>query len=253
MTSVLSVRNLSVGARLQGISLELGAGEAVAVVGRNGAGKSTLVSACLGLLRPDSGEVEVGGRSVAAMRPGERSGWLGWLPQRDAAAGGLSAVEVVAAARFRLRESQRVALREARAILVRKGLGAFAERPLSQLSGGERQRVRFAALEAQQARLWLLDEPGNHLDPAMQIALWSELAEAVHAGVGAMVITHDITLLTHLAAVPTRVVALDSGGLAWTLELADPELPGRLGELLGLRIDTVKIEDEQRFLVVGRR
>ncbi|MEZ4241715.1 MAG: hypothetical protein R3F59_37320 [Myxococcota bacterium] len=112
------------------------------------------------------------------------------------------------------------------------------------------QRVRMAALRAQQAALWLLDEPGNHLDPAAQLALWDALHDAVRAGRGVLVVTHDVTLLPRLA--PLDVLGLAAGTGRFRLAGDDPALPEALGDLLGLDAVRVDVRGQPRLVVAGR-
>ncbi len=248
----LQVRDAAAPGRLGGVSLDLGPGEILAVVGRNGAGKSSLVDACLGRLRLQAGRVTLGGQDVSRLRPRERAARLGWLPQRAGSAEGMSALDVVAAARFRFREGRARSELRGREALARMGAEALADRRVERLSGGELQRVRLAALSAQEADLWLLDEPANHLDPAARIDLWARLAAEAADGRGVLVVSHDVALLDHLHGVPVRVLGLFEGRVAFCLPREDDALPERLGELLGLTLARVRIDGDPRFVATGR-
>ncbi|HLV66339.1 MAG TPA: ABC transporter ATP-binding protein [Polyangiaceae bacterium] len=237
--SGLSVSALWVRARgraiLSDLSFELGPGELLALVGPNGAGKTTLLRTVLGLVRPESGSVLVAGRAVATLSSRERAAELGWLPQARSIADPIPALEVVAAARYRFRESRRTAEAKALAALERLGIAHFAERPITELSGGERQRVLLAALIAQEARIALLDEPGSHLDPAQQLEVYRLIGSLWRSGLTVLVVTHDINLLGALGAEErVRVLGLDHGRAAFQTSLADPEFPNLLGALFGI-------------------
>jgi len=218
---------------LDGASLEVGAGEFVALVGPNGAGKTTLLRAALGLAEPASGTVLVGDAPLGSLSLRERAAALAWLPQAAAPPDAISARETVMAARYRFRETAVATRRAAEQALERVGLGARAESPLTQLSGGERQRVAIAALLAQESRFLLLDEPANHLDPAQQGETYGLLGSLRATGVGILCVTHDVNLLNHVGAEP-RVVGLGAARLRFELPFAAPELPERLSELFGL-------------------
>ncbi len=247
----LNLRAVGIPGRLAGIDLELPPGQVLAVVGRNGAGKSTLLAAALGLL-PCQGEVLADGRPVASLTPLQRAEQLAWLPQEPAPTDGLSALEVVEAARYRFSESRHEARAAAQDALVGLGMADFASRAMHTLSGGERQRVRMAALVAQQARYWLLDEPGNHLDPAAQIDAWARLGDAARDGRGILAVTHDVTLLAALGDVPVTVLGLAAGAAAFSMDASDPTLPDALGGLLELRFARVRLEGRDHLVVAGR-
>jgi iron complex transport system ATP-binding protein len=220
---------------LAGVSLELRAGEFLALVGPNGAGKTTLLRAALGLIPVATGRVLVGERPLAAFTARARAAELAWLPQQAPPAEPVPAREAVMAARYRFDETRTVTRRAADQALERVGLAGRASSPLTELSGGERQRVAVAALLAQEARFLLLDEPANHLDPAQQGETYALLGRLLESGVGILCITHDVNLLNHVRGTP-RVAGLSQGRLDFTLELGAPELPGRLSELFGVRM-----------------
>jgi ABC-type cobalamin/Fe3+-siderophores transport system ATPase subunit len=203
------------------------------VVGPNGSGKTTLLRALLGLERAVAGRVTLDGVDVATLSPRRRAAALAWLPQDPPPEVGLTAREAVAAARYRFDEPWPDALRAADAALTEVGAAAHAAVPMHHLSGGEAQAVRFAALRAQEAPWWLLDEPGNHLDAAVQLALVARLRDRARDG-GVLLVTHDLTLLPHLG--PARVLGLSAGAVAVDAPSDAPDLPDRLGALFGVRL-----------------
>jgi iron complex transport system ATP-binding protein len=233
----LRLRAVSVraGARtlLDGASLELDAGEFVALVGPNGAGKTTLLRAALGLRSASSGSVLVGDTPLGSLSLRERAAALAWLPQAAAPPEAIGVRDTVMAARYRFRETTAVARDAALRVLERVGLAARAGSLLTELSGGERQRVAIAALLAQEARFLLLDEPANHLDPAQQGETYALLGSLRASGVGILCVTHDVNLLNHVGDAQ-RVVGLATGQVRFELSHAAPELPARLSELFGL-------------------
>jgi iron complex transport system ATP-binding protein len=236
---------------LDQISLTLAKGDFVALVGPNGAGKTTLVKAALGLHKPESGAVWLGGTSLSALTPRQRAARVAWLPQHALGAEPLSATDGVAAARFRFDESHAASRRAARSALERVGAQGYAERSLTELSGGERQRVRFAALIAQDAPVLLLDEPANHLDPAQQAEVYRLLGELWREGRTVLCISHDLNLLAHAgASARVRVAGLRAGRLAFETQLTDSHLPSTLGSLFG--IEMVSFENGQGHTIVPR-
>jgi ABC-type lipoprotein export system ATPase subunit len=151
---------------LRGISLEVAAGEAVAITGRSGSGKSTLLALIGGLEQPDEGEVLIDGQAVwKHPHPARaRRELVGFVFQRHLLLGALSAranveVPLIGA---RIRRSER--RRRATALLEEVGLADRAEHLPSELSGGESQRVAVARALANEPRLLLADEPTGALD-----------------------------------------------------------------------------------------
>jgi iron complex transport system ATP-binding protein len=219
VTAALEARDAFVrrGARevLHGVSLALGEGEAVALVGPNAAGKSTLVRTLAGLLRPDRGEVLLQGRAVAAWDRDARARALALVAPEDEAPPALTVEDRVALGRYPHRGPFRPLTTEDRtaiaAALAVTGIEALARRRLETLSAGERQLAALARGLAQQPRVLLLDEPGAHLDVGHQLGLFRVLDEARRAGVAVLAVVHD---LQRAAAWAGRMVLLDEGRIA---------------------------------------
>ena len=228
MSDELCVSDVSFGVGtksiLEDVSFSIKPGQCVAIVGPNGAGKSTLFKAILGLLKPAKGTVSWGDKEVAKMRGRERASVVGWLPQHGLIQEAVPAVELVRAARFRFSEGRRASVRAAINALTIVGVEALADRAVTTLSGGELQRVMMATLVAQDARVLLLDEPANHLDPAHQIGFYDLICKQWTNGRGVAVITHDINLLTQLAPAgreeELRVIGLKEGSVAFQTSIA---------------------------------
>ncbi|HEY8945454.1 MAG TPA: ABC transporter ATP-binding protein [Polyangiaceae bacterium] len=225
---------------LSEISLTLEPGRVLALVGPNGAGKTTLLRAALGLVRPSAGRIMMAGRDVRTLGPRERARWVAWLPQHQVVSEALSVEEVVAAARFRFAESRADSERHARAALERVGASSLVGARVNELSGGERQRVFMAALLAQEARLMLMDEPASHLDPAHQLEAYRLLGELWRAGIGVLLVTHDVNLMSQLGPPEgIEVLGLDRGRVSFRCDYSAGELPGRLSALFGLNFTAI--------------
>lgn len=237
------------GPRLDQVSLKVGPGEHVMVVGPNGAGKSTLLAMLRGQVAPERGQVTLSGQDPRAGSARERAARLAWLPQHPRIEDGLSALEVVAAARFRFGEPRRVARQRAEAALNDLGAESLMERPMNALSGGEAQRVRLASLRAQEAQIWLLDEPTNHLDPALRFDLVDTLIRMGQAGTSLVWVTHDLTLIPEFHLPNLTVVGMDRGRIVFALSSGAPELPERIGALFGVRLETVTSARGPRWVV----
>ncbi|PSK99577.1 ABC-type dipeptide/oligopeptide/nickel transport system ATPase subunit [Murinocardiopsis flavida] len=208
-------------AALRGVGLAIGAGEAVAVVGRSGAGKSTLVGVLAALDRPDRGTVLLDGTDVWAAperRRRELRRRVGWVPQ-DALSSfdpRFTAGEVVAEALpgaprgFRGARSGGAAVAAAVAELFeRVGLdpGLAPRRPVT-LSGGERQRVAIARALAVRPAVLLADEATSGLDTLAARRVLDALEAATGEGRALVVVTHDLRVAHRLAR---RIVVMDEG------------------------------------------
>ncbi|UNM16739.1 ABC transporter ATP-binding protein [Streptomyces formicae] len=198
-----------------GVSLAVGAGEIFGLLGPNGAGKSTLVRQLTGLMRPDSGAVEVLGHDL--VRHPERAARLvGYLGQESTALDELT-VALAAETTGRLRG---LGVREARAerdtVLDELGLTALAGRPLRKLSGGQRRLACFAAALVGERPVLVLDEPTTGMDPVARRAVWAAVdrRRAEH-GATVLLVTHNVieaeTVLDRVAVLERgRVIACDT-------------------------------------------
>ena len=160
---------------LASLSLEIGAGEKVAILGPSGSGKTTLLHLLGGVMQPDTGSILLEGRPLAAMGPGpELASLVGVMHQQLDLVPHLSAVHNVLAGRLGHWSLWRslvslVSARErhlAQNALERVGIPDKLYERTSHLSGGEQQRVAMARLLVQQSRVVLADEPVASLDPA---------------------------------------------------------------------------------------
>lgn len=230
--------------RLAGVGFELAPGECAFLIGPNGAGKSSILRLALGLERPNSGQVLLGGRPNHALTPSARAAELAWLPQQLTFEQALTALDVVAAARYRFGESHTRARARAGEWLAEVHAGELAERRVTKLSGGELQRVKLAALLAQEAPLLLLDEPANHLDPAHQLEVYRLLGVMWRRGLGILCVTHDINLLGLMPA-PERIrlLGMRAGELRFDTTYADPALSNELGDLYGIGFEQIARPD----------
>lgn len=164
-----------------------------AIVGPNGAGKSTLIKAALGLLPTLSGTARFFGRPLEEVR--ER---VGYLPQRASVDWDFpaTALDVVCMARYpRMRWWGPVPRRQreaARAALAQVGLSDLADRQIGRLSGGQQQRVFLARALAQDADLYLMDEPFAAVDAATERAIVEVLRGLAATGRHVVAVHHDL-------------------------------------------------------------
>jgi NitT/TauT family transport system ATP-binding protein len=178
---------------LENMSLDIPAGQFLAIVGPSGVGKSTLLRVLAGLAKPGAGRVLVPG-SVALVFQDARL--LPWRRVIGNVAFGLE----------RLGLSRADRLGKAQAMLDLVGLGALAQRWPYQLSGGQRQRVALARALAVEPEILLMDEPFSALDAVSREGLQDELVRIWQAtGKTILFVTHDIAEAAHVAS---RIVML---------------------------------------------
>ncbi|GMU63975.1 MAG: ABC transporter ATP-binding protein [Acidobacteriota bacterium] len=212
----LAARGLGFGYRdghgIEGIDLELAAGEVVGVLGPNGAGKSTLVKALSGTVGPCRGSVRLLGDELASLSRREIARRVAVVPQEPVFDFPFTVLELVLLGRHPhlsglAFESERdVAL--ARAALERIGAGELAPRPVDELSAGERQRVVLARALAQRSPILLLDEPSSFLDLRYQVELFDLLRALAAEGRAVLTVLHDLNLAAEYC---DRVVLLAGG------------------------------------------
>jgi predicted ABC-type transport system involved in lysophospholipase L1 biosynthesis ATPase subunit len=181
---------------LDGLDLEVAAGEHVVVVGPSGSGKSTLLSLLGGLEPPQSGEIVVGGHDLRALRgdglAAFRRTTVGFVFQHFGLLDALTAEENIELAGTLAGRGVRERRSRARELLEAVGLAERRHHRPPQLSGGERQRVALARALANRPRLVLADEPTGNLDAASGVLVGDLLADlpAGHACT-VVVVTHD--------------------------------------------------------------
>ncbi|WIE65353.1 ABC transporter ATP-binding protein [Curtobacterium sp. MCLR17_036] len=191
---------------LRGVSLEVTAGELVAVVGPSGSGKSTMLNIVGTLDRPTSGTVTIAGNDVATMSDDAlsrlRAEHIGFVFQHFHLQAGATAAENVADGLLYAGVPRCDRHRRAVEALGRVGLGHRVDHRPHQLSGGEKQRVAIARAVVGEPTILLADEPTGALDTASGTAVLGLLRELNDGGTTVLVITHDLELA---ASLPRRV------------------------------------------------
>jgi len=194
---VISVRDLTVAYHespvLWDVDLDVRPGKATAIVGPNGAGKSTLLKALLGLVPIAAGSVKMLGGNLADVR-----NRVAYIPQRGSVDWDFptNALDVVTMGRYgHIGWFRRPGKRDreiALECLEKLGMGGFANRQISQLSGGQQQRVFLARALAQEAELYLMDEPFVGVDAVTERAIVQLLHEVRDRGNTVVAVHHDL-------------------------------------------------------------
>lgn len=221
------------------VSLAVGPGEFVAILGRNGAGKSTLIKAVQNLLGSVRGTVLCGGEDVFRMGPRRIAARIAYVPQLAEPVFEYTVEEVVLMGRFarrgrfdRASAADDAAVAEALRLTDTERLRG---RRLSHLSGGERQRAFIARALAQDTPLLLLDEPSLHLDIAYQAEIYGILKELqVGRGKAVVAAEHNISLA---AAHAERLVFLKDGAVVAEGTPRETVTAANIREIFGADVD----------------
>ena len=180
---------------LRDVSLEIGRGELIAVVGPSGSGKSTMLNIIGTLDRASTGKVEIGGFDVATLKDSElsalRARRIGFVFQHFHLSPGVSALDNVADGLLYTGVTLRDRRERAAAALQQVGLGHRLDHRPHQMSGGEKQRTAIARALVRRPLLLLADEPTGALDSASGEAVVQLLLGLHREGTAVVVITHD--------------------------------------------------------------
>ena len=220
------------------ISLELGPGEVLALLGENGAGKSTLVSILFGHYLADAGSIEVFGQPLPPGNPkASLAAGIGMVHQHFALADNLSVLDNVMLGTEPL-WSWRSRRALARAKLLdaaeRFGLGVNPDALIADLSVGERQRVEILKALVRGAKILILDEPTAVLTPAESESLFATLRQLINQGLSVIFISHK---LDEVLRVSHRIAVLRGGKLVATMASADADKPRLAEVMVGRRVD----------------
>lgn len=215
------------------VDLEIPPGRLVAIVGPNGAGKSTFLKACLDLIPRASGEVRFFGRPYRQQRAE-----VAYVPQRESVDWDfpVTVEDVVAMGTYgRLgwfRPVNRQTRERARMALAQVGLEELAGRQIAQLSGGQQQRTFLARALAQEARLYLMDEPFASVDAATERTIVDVLHKIRDSGRTCIVVHHDLATVAayfdYIVLLNMRVVAVGPTDEVFTEENLSKTYGGRL-------------------------
>lgn len=178
---------------LWNVDLSLPSGKLIGILGPNGAGKSTLIKAIMGLVKPTSGYVKIFDKTLQDVRSR-----ISYVPQRESVDWNFpaSVLDVVMMGTYgKLGLFKRPGKKEkeiALSCLDQVGMMSFVNRQISELSGGQQQRVFIARALAQEADLYLMDEPFAGVDMATETAIFQLLKDMTAKGKTIIVVHHDI-------------------------------------------------------------
>jgi iron complex transport system ATP-binding protein len=187
---LLTARDVGIAGRIPPLDLDLMPGTLTALIGPNGSGKTSLLRALAGAEADCSGAVAFAGRPRDGLTPVQRARTLAYLPPTRSLKWPIPVIDLV-----RLGPVE-IPRRRAEAMLRATGLSTLSTRPADRLSTGELARAQFARAIAPGATLWLFDEPFANLDPHWQFRLIGALRRLKARGGAALVIVHDLSLLT---------------------------------------------------------
>jgi len=231
---------------VDGVDLDIGHGEIVAIVGDNGAGKSTLVKMIAGAVIPDEGEISINGDVVPIRSPIEARGHgIETIYQDLAMVPNLDVVTNIYLGRERLRPYPLRLL----GLIHRKAMREEAERhladlhidiprltgaPVASLSGGQRQSVAIARAMVWASKLVIMDEPTAALGVAQSQAVLTIVKEARARGMSVAIVSH---ILPHVLEIADRIVVLRHGRKVADLPAAELDEHRLIELIVGVRVD----------------
>lgn len=198
---------------LEGVDLDVRAGEILMIVGPNGAGKSTLLRVLAGDDAPDTGSVTLLDRPMSDWQPGEAALRRAVLPQQNVLSFPFCVKDVVTMGRAPWQgiagpDDDETVIAE---VMAQTGITELTDRRFTSLSGGEAARVSLARVLAQRTPVLLLDEPTAALDPHHQEEVLAVLRSCADAGTAIVAVVHDLNLA---AAYADRIAVLSDGRIA---------------------------------------
>jgi manganese/zinc/iron transport system ATP- binding protein len=237
MTPALETHDLSVSYRgkpvLHGVDVEIRPGTLTGVMGPNGAGKSTLLKAIMGVVRPDTGWVKLLGKPLR-----EVTGRVGYVPQRESVdwdfpvtVFDVALMGTYAGLGWFGRPGKRERARAVQA-LEQTGIADLAHRQIGELSSGKQQRTFLARALAQDADVYLMDEPFAGVDAATERTIVSLLQSMRDAGKAVVVVHHDLQTaqryFDHLLLLNGRLIAHGPAEAIFRREILEETYGGRL-------------------------
>jgi branched-chain amino acid transport system ATP-binding protein len=215
---MLAIKDLSVDIEgseiLRGVTIDVGAGELVCLVGRNGAGKSTTFRTIMGQYPARSGSIHFAGRDIGALRPFEvaRLG-IGFAPEESEVFGDLTVAENIHLPIWTRKTERAAPEREALAYRIFPNLERYRARGGQQLSGGERKMVSIARALALDPKLLLLDEPTEGLSPTIVPSIVEGIASIRQLGHAVLIAESN---LNHVPDFADRLYVIERGEIIFS-------------------------------------
>jgi iron complex transport system ATP-binding protein len=234
------------------LSLELGSGEVICMLGPNGVGKTLALHTLAGLLTPASGVITLDGKDLRGMGRRQIARRLGLLLQDDAGSFPATVLDTVLMGRHPYMAALGSATAADHALadeaMAAMDLGGFGPRTVGTLSGGERRRVAIARLLTQDPAVCLLDEPVNHLDPRHQVAALKIFRERADKGAAILMSLHDSALAMRCA---DRALLLFADGSWQQGDIATVLTTSNLQSLFNTRYQRFDGSDNSSVLLPG--
>lgn len=215
---MLAIKNLSVDIEgseiLRRVTIDVGAGELVCLVGRNGAGKSTTFRTIMGQYPARAGSIHFAGHDIGALRPFEvaRLG-IGFAPEESEVFGDLTVAENIYLPIWTRQTERAAAEREALAYRVFPNLERYRARGGQQLSGGERKMVSIARALALDPKLLLLDEPTEGLSPTIVPSIVEGIASIRQLGHAVLIAESNFN---HVPDFADRLYVIERGEIIFS-------------------------------------
>jgi iron complex transport system ATP-binding protein len=239
---------------VDGLDLPLNRGQFVAVLGKNGSGKTLTLKTMAGLRPCASGAIDLDGHALVTLRRSAIASKLAFLTQHDEDTFPSTVLETVLVGRhphikrFAWESARDFAI--ARATLAKVDMSELEDRWVETLSGGERRRLAIAQVLTQQAQVYLLDEPINHLDPQHELDILQLFRDQADQGAAVAASLHDVNLAARFA---DRSLLLFGDG-RWLLGDSGTVLTEQnLSELYATRICKTEWQDRDIFITAGNQ
>ena len=235
---------------LTDISMEVREGEVVTLLGPNGSGKSTLLKSLLGLIRPKNGTILLCGRDIASIPQKELARQVAYVPQTHKSAFPFNVFDVILMGRmphktffFRYsREDTDIA----QDVMERLSITHLSARPYTEISGGGRQLTLIARALAQEARIFIMDEPASGLDYGNQLRLLEHITTLSHEGYTFVKSTHSPE---HALWIAHRAIMIRDGAIIADGCCSDVVTNEALFRLYNARVNVVRLNGSLRVCV----